>query len=1439
VLYTDCSSYCYSTCCKLLYLFAVIVNRLADHLRADYKESRLKPLQEEWPPGQPTLIVSIAWIHYSSRKTKQEYIEISKRFKEGASAIDKLASSNFKVSKNIHKIFAVDKDDPLFSGDNFCKQPKRILIEGAPGIGKTVLAKEIAYSWANGELLKDCELVFLVYLQDPRTHRVKSVSGLLQLFTFEEAPLPLEKYISETRGEKIALILDGFDEYPDFLQKDSFITNIILSRDKGKVFQQSVVVITSRPIASLFLHNSMDRRIEILGFAEEERDKYIAQSLSGFPGKKQALDRYLKQNPVINSYCFIPLYLAILLFLFEMGSLPETLTEMNQSFVVHTIYRHLNKAFPFGEHAVKTLKDLPNDVYDIFLGLCVLAFKGLESNCLVFSDDEIKEISPRIYDTPRAVNGFGLLQAVQHYSSIGAGRTTSFNFLHFTMQEYLAAYHVSTLPYEEQLELMKNNFWDGQYHRMWMMYVGIVGVNSDAFVSFISNKNSIGESNHQGTPVVSHDIQSDKIQCLHLFQCYLEARADKIPEVLFSMFDYGNINLTGVTLFPHDISTLLSFMSESTIQIWRTLELRNCNLRNIGMNALLKHVIRNALTVSTLEYVDLCENESPPWGVYCCIIKHCCVTRLTVCGDDGMEEYIKDIAINLEKNKILVSLTLCSIGRIGVESLTKVLVDNTTLVEVNLSWTNLGSEKVKEKEVLLHTVHTCNTILNNRAREESKHKTVDINILADNGSKNFSEPTVIDLSFQNITDAMVVVIAFGLCNNTAVRRLRILSDNEYFVCSSVKEFEVDDCEGISSPWEMYCNIIRLCSVYNITLCGDDGIEDYVKDIAESLESNNTIKSLTLCGFGKTGVRSIKEVLNNNTTLNEVNLSWTKASSTGNKVLLAGKFYCKSAMNSNKKAININILHHSHGEPKSKILDLSGRNISDDVAAHIAFGLYHNSILRKLDLSHNEISDAGAIEIGKSLVNNSVLTELYMSYNVISECGITYINDCLKCNDVVKWIDISCRFGKMLLSSYSFDNGEVSFMLYDQPYPWDMYCIFIKHCCGINLTLFGDNGMDEHVAEIIDSLELNRRVTSLTLCSIGQVGVESMKEILVSNTTLKEVNVSWKQISSIQNIDKKFILLHTKFLHENNTLHDGVGINGSNKVVNVNILYNDYHEYLPQIIDLSNRNINDDMVCIIAFGLCNNTVVEQLNISDNSISDVGAKAISECLTSNNLLRSLNISRNNITSIGLKMIGNAIKINQTLKQLNISYQSAPNLDFDGIGDCLKNNNTLSVFTISLPGTSGPLTIDKLNIMHVSGKNIGDSGASIISAMLYSDTTVVRLDISHNKISDNGVAAICECLKNNNTLQVLDISYNDITDVGIKKITKIFKFNFSLKKLYLSCNRISDVGAVEFGNCLQDNVTLEVLDISGNLITNNGAKVLFDTVQFNRTLKTLDIL
>ena len=61
--------------------------------------------------------------------------------------------STSKVTQDVSEILAPLQND---------SDPKFILIEGAPGLGKSFLLKEIAYKWSQGYLLKRFE--FTIYL---------------------------------------------------------------------------------------------------------------------------------------------------------------------------------------------------------------------------------------------------------------------------------------------------------------------------------------------------------------------------------------------------------------------------------------------------------------------------------------------------------------------------------------------------------------------------------------------------------------------------------------------------------------------------------------------------------------------------------------------------------------------------------------------------------------------------------------------------------------------------------------------------------------------------------------------------------------------------------------------------------------------------------------------------------------------------------------------------------------------------------------------------------------------------------------------------------------------------------------------------------------------------------------------------------------------------
>ena len=186
-------------------------------------------------------------------------------------------------------------------------------------------------------------------------------------------------------------------------------------------------------------------------------------------------------------------------------------------------------------------------------------------------------------------------------------------------------------------------------------------------------------------------------------------------------------------------------------------------------------------------------------------------------------------------------------------------------------------------------------------------------------------------------------------------------------------------------------------------------------------------------------------------------------------------------------------------------------------------------------------------------------------------------------------------------------------------------------------------MKEYVKEITDSLQANTTLQSLTLFGIGKIGVESIKMVLMNKFTINKLRLSWERI---YNEDREFIILHTFFSPDTNdvTTQNTGTANETNRVVDVNILYDNQFGIIAQtksMVNLSHRQINDDAVHVLAFGLCNNTTVEQLNISHNQITAEGVITIIDCLKHNTTLKHLDLSFNYRVTFEMNRISEKIE------------------------------------------------------------------------------------------------------------------------------------------------------------------------------------------------------
>ena len=511
----------------------------------------------------------------------------------------KYAETHKRTTKSISDIFKFITV-PTSNG-------KILLIEGAPGIGKTVLSKEIAYQWATGKLLNSVKFLLLVFLRT-LSGKIKSINHFMQhIFKIGKVADDVGDYLFKSNGKDLAIVFDGYDEMSQKDRNKSFVADII----KRVVFPQCLLVITSRPTASAHLHNIVNCRVEIIGFTEEDRLEYIQSAIPNSPEKVEALQLYLQSNPTINALCYIPLNMTILLCLSVTGikNLPKTQTELHKRFIEMTVVRFLKKQDNDLIAVTLNLCELPHPHDEVFKELSDFAFKALQNDKLVFTLAELKTSCPNLTETFSNWNGLGLLKSVKHFDYNNGKEDLTFHFLHFSLQEYMAAYYISKLSDSEQINLLQNTFWTIRYYNTWIMYAGITGGESFALKHFLSGNWFQFSTWFFKSPGISKSFISDKIKCLHIFQCLAETKNYDLISSVGQCFRNQEIDLSDQMLLPNHLDTLSFFLIRSVCKQWKKLNLSKCNIGDIGCNALSQIFLGRSSNHVNIEQVDFSYNH--------------------------------------------------------------------------------------------------------------------------------------------------------------------------------------------------------------------------------------------------------------------------------------------------------------------------------------------------------------------------------------------------------------------------------------------------------------------------------------------------------------------------------------------------------------------------------------------------------------------------------------------------------------------------------------------------------------------------------------------------------------------------------------------------------------------------------------------------------------
>ena len=1036
---------------------------------------------------------------------------------------------------------------------------------------------------------------------------------------------------------------------------------------------------------------------------------------------------------------------------------------------------------------ILSIKKLPVRYQTYLKQLSEFAFKTIESDKIIFSDEDIENLSQSFALSSKELHGLGLFKATEQFSFKKLDNCVWYNFLHLSIHEFLAAYYLKSLEISEQFKIFSQKLFMKHYTNVWVMFIGLQHNMTHEFHQFLTYSHIYGTS---------------------------DAAKDEMISILQNLFKLGfskikNINIKSVT---------------------GTFKILCCKNNN---DKLQNDVIQE-------NFIEIYDSR--------CLFRFTYNLHISLCSTTNSDQLIEVYLLDKNAHDIPYHQAVTELKQ--NQNLSVMLVSSDTLVGYRCNHHQLNNALHMNTSLEYVILRYClisddiaRVLYSNLIKSNLKELHLGNNNLGPSATvilralKEGTQLEVLDLDNNNMTGEVAEDLANVIKNNSNLRELGLRNTNlgpsatvilrALKVGTELKVLILNDDNMTGEVAEDLANVIKNNSNLRELDLRNTNLGPSATVILRALKVGTELKVLILNDNNMTGqvAEDLANVIKNNFNLKQLRLGYNNLGPSATVILRALKEVTQL-----------------------KVLDLHGNNMTGQVAEDLANVIKNNSKLQQLCLGNNNLGPS-AIMILQALKENSQLQMLELISNNMTGQMVEELANVIKNNSNLEFLLLgNNNIGpsatvilQALLECTQLTILDLNINMTGQVA--EDLAVVIKNNSCLQYLYLAYNDLRASATVILQALKENSQLEELNLNGNNMTGqvVEDLANVIKNNSGLKELHLANNKLGPSatvilqalkENSQLKVLDLYSNNITgqvaedlanviKNNSYLEQLGLGNNNLGPSATVILQALKENSQlKVLNLGGNNMTGQVAEDLANVIKNNSGLQELHLFDNDLNS-SVSVILQALKENSQLKVLNLNSNNMTGQVAEDLANFIKNNSYLEQLCLqNYNLGPSATV--ILQALKENSQLKVLNLNSNNMTGQVAEDLANVIK---NNAGleelylreddlKSSATVILQALKENSQLKVLNLGSNNMTGQVAEDLANVIKNNTGLETLNLYKNDLRSSAVV-ILQALKENCELKKLNMLNNFLTEITASQFISIIKSNPLIAEIWLDDNML------------------------